>query len=149
MLKLKDGITLEQLEKFGFEIPEEGKFKSYVKWVCNLCSNEYVVVYKGDHEINCYTNGWKCAAQEVLFDLIQAGLVEKIQEKRSMYTLDLTEEELDFIYTRCLRKAMRLEESHLEDVPCYRLANQVMSKIYDCQKASNNTYIINNKEVPL
>lgn len=78
MLKLKDGVTLEQLEKFGFELPEEGKFKSYVKWVCNLCSNEYVVVYKGDHEINCYTNGWKCAAQEVLFDLIQAGLVEKV-----------------------------------------------------------------------
>lgn len=66
-----------------------------------------------------------------------------------MYILELTGEELDFIYTRCLRKAMRLEESHLEDVPCYKLANQIMSKIYDYQKASNNTYIINNKEVPL
>ena len=65
-----------------------------------------------------------------------------------MYILELTEEELDFVYTRCLRKAMGLEESKLEDVPCYRLANQVMSKIYDCQKASNNTYI-NNKEAPL
>ena len=48
-----------------------------------------------------------------------------------MYTLELTEEEIEFVYTRCLRKAMRLEESHLEDVPCYRIANQVMSKIYD------------------
>lgn len=51
-----------------------------------------------------------------------------------MYTLELTEEELEFVYTRCLRKAMRLEESHLEDVPCYQLANQVMSKIYDSKK---------------
>lgn len=51
-----------------------------------------------------------------------------------MYTLELTEEEIEFIYTRCLRKAMRLEESHLEDVPCYQLANQVMSKIYDSKK---------------
>ena len=34
------------------------------------------------------------------------------------YTLELTEEEIEFIYTRCLRKAMRLEESRLEDVPC-------------------------------
>ena len=66
-----------------------------------------------------------------------------------MYTLELTEEELDFVYIRCLRKAMRLEESKLEDVPCYLLANQVMSKIDDCQKASNNNTYINNKEVPL
>ena len=50
------------------------------------------------------------------------------------YTLELTEEEIEFIYTRCLRKAMRLEESHLEDVPCYRIANQVMSKIYYSKK---------------
>ena len=46
-----------------------------------------------------------------------------------MYTLDLTEEELEFIYTRCSRKAARLEEAHLEDLPCYRLSWQVMSKI--------------------
>lgn len=52
-----------------------------------------------------------------------------------MYILELTEEEIEFVYTRCLRKAMRLEESHLEDVPCYRLANQVMSKIYDSKKS--------------
>ncbi len=52
-----------------------------------------------------------------------------------MYILELTEEELEFVYTRCLRKAMRLEESHLEDVPCYQLANQIMSKIYDSKKA--------------
>jgi hypothetical protein len=52
-----------------------------------------------------------------------------------MYILELTEEEIEFVYTRCLRKAMRLEESHLEDVPCYQLANQIMSKIYDSKKA--------------
>lgn len=46
-----------------------------------------------------------------------------------MYTLELTEEELEFIYTRCFRKAQRLEEAHLEDIPCYRLSWQVMSKI--------------------
>ena len=57
-----------------------------------------------------------------------------------MYILELTEEEIEFVYTRCLRKAMRLEESHLEDVPCYQLANQIMSKIYDSKKS---------KETPL
>lgn len=46
-----------------------------------------------------------------------------------MYTLELTEEELQFIHDRCSRKAARLEEAHLEDIPCYRLSWQVMSKI--------------------
>ena len=45
------------------------------------------------------------------------------------YTLELTEEELEFIYDRCYRKAARLEEAHLEDIPCYRLSWQLMSKI--------------------
>jgi hypothetical protein len=46
-----------------------------------------------------------------------------------MYTLELTEEELNFLYERCSRKAQRLEEANLQDLPCYRLAWQVMSKI--------------------
>lgn len=44
-------------------------------------------------------------------------------------TLELTKEELDFIYDRCSRKAARLEEAHLEDIPCYRLSWQIMNKI--------------------
>jgi hypothetical protein len=46
-----------------------------------------------------------------------------------MFTLELTEEELEFIYVRCLRKALRLEEAHLKDIPCYDLANKIMWKI--------------------
>ncbi len=45
------------------------------------------------------------------------------------YILDLTEEELNFLYDRCSRKAARLEEAHLEDIPCYRLSWQIMTKI--------------------
>ncbi len=45
------------------------------------------------------------------------------------YILELTKEELDFIYERCSRKAARLEEAHLEDLPCYYLSWQVMTKI--------------------
>lgn len=47
------------------------------------------------------------------------------------YILKLTEEELKFIYERCSRKAQRLEEAGLMDIPCYRLSWQVMSKIND------------------
>lgn len=49
--------------------------------------------------------------------------------EQETYTLELTKEELDFIYTRCSRKAARLEEAHLEDIPCYYLSWQVMNKI--------------------
>ena len=54
-----------------------------------------------------------------------------------LYTLELTEEELEFIYNRCSRKAARLEESHLEDTPCFRLAWQVMSKIFKAKETKN------------
>jgi hypothetical protein len=50
------------------------------------------------------------------------------------YVLNLTKEELDFIFERCSRKAARLEESHLEDVPCYKLAWDIMIKIMNLSK---------------
>jgi hypothetical protein len=55
-----------------------------------------------------------------------------------MPVLELTDEELDFIYTRCQRKAMRLEEAHLEDIPCYTLANRIMWKIHDLRKETKD-----------
>ena len=51
-----------------------------------------------------------------------------------MYTLELTKEELDFLYDRCSRKAARLEEAHLEDIPCYHLSWQLMTKIAEVRK---------------
>lgn len=47
-----------------------------------------------------------------------------------MFTLELTEEELDFIHDRCSRKAARLEEANLTDLPCYRIAWQIIPKIF-------------------
>ena len=54
-----------------------------------------------------------------------------------MYTLELTEEELDFLYERCSRKAARLEEANLKDIPCYRLSWQLMSKIFKAKSKNN------------
>lgn len=54
------------------------------------------------------------------------------------YILELTEEELKFIYDRCSRKAARLEDANLEDLPCYRLAWQVMTKIHKIQNTQKN-----------
>lgn len=52
-----------------------------------------------------------------------------------MYTIELTEEELMFLYDRCTRKAQRLEEANLKDIPCYKLAWQVITKIYEARKS--------------
>lgn len=55
-----------------------------------------------------------------------------------MIKLELTEEELQFIYDRCSNKAARLEEVNLEDTPCYRLSWSVMSKILKLQQDKEN-----------
>lgn len=51
-----------------------------------------------------------------------------------MYHLELTEEELEFLYDRCSRKAQRLEEAGLQDIPCYRLSWQLIHKINEVKK---------------
>ena len=62
----------------------------------------------------------------------------KYQEQNKKYNLELTEEELNFIYDRCSNKAARLEDVNLEDTPCYRLAHQVMHKIYESKEAQES-----------
>ena len=56
-----------------------------------------------------------------------------------IYLLELTEEELQFIHDRCSRKAARLEEAHLEDIPCYRLSWQIISKISTLRSVEGET----------
>ena len=55
------------------------------------------------------------------------------------YTLELTEEEINFLYDRCSSKAARLEEAHLEDIPCYHLSWQIMHKIYEARNIKQAT----------
>ena len=55
-----------------------------------------------------------------------------------MYTLELTKEELDFVYDRCTRKAQRLEEAGLHDIPCYHLSWQLIAKIHEAKERNNN-----------
>lgn len=56
-----------------------------------------------------------------------------------MYKIELTEEELNFIYDRCSSKAARLEDSNLEDTPCYRLSWTIIGKIHKVIKELNFT----------
>jgi hypothetical protein len=53
-----------------------------------------------------------------------------------MYKLELTEEELNFIYDRCSNKAAHLEDLNLKDAPCYKLSWDIMIKISRAKKES-------------
>lgn len=50
------------------------------------------------------------------------------------YLLELTKEQLDFIYDRCFNKMMYLEDAGLDDTPCHRLAMEITHLIYDLRK---------------
>ena len=83
-LKIKDNVDLKELEKFGFkEIDYEFK-----KWYMKVKTNRElarVVIFKDTKEIYmeldepCYRASNEI---EILYDLIQAGLVEKVEERK-------------------------------------------------------------------
>lgn len=73
MLKIKDNIDLKELEKFGFENGEVFYRKA---WFIGREAQAYIVVDKDTNEIRLNGNSYT----EDLFDLIQAGFVEKVGE---------------------------------------------------------------------
>ena len=81
MLKIKDDVDLKELEKFGFE---------YIEWNDILrpsfqMENKIATmgIDRKNKEIGC-TQYLECIEldnyQDLLYDLIQAGLVEKVEE---------------------------------------------------------------------
>ena len=76
MLKIKDNVDLKELKKYGFK--RNYNYKFYVNVVCEFSNNEYIAIYKQTREISIMTNGWQHEAEILLFDLIQAGFVEKV-----------------------------------------------------------------------
>lgn len=73
MLKIKDDVDLKELEKFGLKHKKaEDDFEIY-EWISETTDRfEYVEVYAWNREITVGN------ANDVLFNIIQAGLVEKI-----------------------------------------------------------------------
>jgi len=83
MLKIKDNVDLKELEKFGFELDEDLE-----AWVFrNDVSDEILAVQTGNKYI--YFELWKIGFAGAivedllfkLFDIIKAGLVEKVVEE--------------------------------------------------------------------
>lgn len=74
MLKVKDNIDLKELEKFGFLEAEQYYYYPAVDCVMELR------VWKTDKTFYISVNDYEDIIEEIdkLFDLIQAGLVEKV-----------------------------------------------------------------------
>lgn len=85
MLKIKDNVDLKELEKFGFEHIEQtcyiGDFSYYKKQIggnitLGVAARGRIILADTTDEGNwtyIFSDGF-----DVLFDLIQAGLVEKV-----------------------------------------------------------------------
>ena len=75
MLKIKDNVDLKELEKFGFDL-EQTKDKEDLIWGFD----SGLLFYKESKRILIPWNNQNFAV-DTLYDLIQAGLVEKVVEK--------------------------------------------------------------------
>lgn len=106
MLKIKDNIDLKELEKFGFEKYDEIRSNSPKGIRLNLQTykeqgyryndgtniievvekreNSYWIHYNKERQIYIYESDYEMSvsiyAYDKLFDLIQAGLVEKVSD---------------------------------------------------------------------
>lgn len=107
MLKIRDDVDLKELEKFGFEFYCEVKQNNTTPKFYNGFENYTEIGYRYDNgantidvvkerkngnwffqyeprEIGVYEDDYECGINEdmldVIFDLIQAGLVEKVEE---------------------------------------------------------------------
>lgn len=80
MLKIRDDVDLKELEKFGFKPDYYVDSKVYVKeFRKGLSYKEYIIIWFNDREIQIRNNGQILLT--TLCDLIQAGLVEKVEEE--------------------------------------------------------------------
>ena len=83
MLKIKDNVILDEIEKFGFKPKydiDTGKLKKFEKR--DNQNNEIARIYFVDND-HCHEPHFKIHGlcdSETLFDLIQAGLVEKVED---------------------------------------------------------------------
>lgn len=79
MLRIKNDINLEELEKFEFKPRYYLNEKVYEKKLeKGLFYKEYIIIWWKDREIQIRNNGQ--ILLNTLYDLIQAGFVEKVEE---------------------------------------------------------------------
>ncbi len=74
MLKIKDDVELEDIQKFGFTVIDYDFIWIEETEDIAIDRNKRTILVYGDYEEGNYS-------LDKLYDLIQAGLVEKVEEK--------------------------------------------------------------------
>lgn len=77
MLKIKDDVDLKELEKFGFTYFNDVRSCRYG---CLDYQMDYLEVFINNARIITMSSGKSIIDLEVIYDLITAGLVEKVKE---------------------------------------------------------------------
>lgn len=88
MLKIKDEVDLKELEKFGFEKLEDDYRGHKYSWKRELGDDCYYELYVNrENHLNIYIqlNNYEYVRivgklQSKIYDLIQAGIVEKVDK---------------------------------------------------------------------
>ena len=80
MLKIKDNIDLKELEKFGFTFNNaNGKYEVSNNYPM-LKKKSYITINCWDREIYVYSDTENNDIVQILYALIKADLVEKVEE---------------------------------------------------------------------
>lgn len=82
MLKIKDNVDLKELEKFGFfkdYLVDTLVYRKVIKQEIGILKQECeIIIWKENKNIDVFTT--KGLLDEVLYDLIKADLVEKVED---------------------------------------------------------------------
>ena len=80
MLKIKDNVDLKELEKFEF-IYYKDKNSAYYG-CCTYSTTEFTIFINNARRITVSPSSTRTILEiDILYDLIQAGLVEKVKEE--------------------------------------------------------------------
>ena len=80
MLKIKDNVDLKELEKFGFGKDSYDYYYDFIPYNEDNCNGQYVLINIKTRRIylNYIDLEYFEKTVELLYDLTQAGLVEKV-----------------------------------------------------------------------
>ena len=77
MLKIKDDVDLKELEKFGFKADKYDLFYEYH----SKSNYKDTIMLNMKNKRLLFYQTYNGKSYDVLYDLIQAGLVEKVEDK--------------------------------------------------------------------
>lgn len=79
MLKIKDNVDLEELEKYGFEYNDDYEWQNVICYKY-VDENYFIEAFKDEIRMCIFEDGLSVEIPEVLYDLIKANLVEKVED---------------------------------------------------------------------